>query len=314
VSPEPEFRSYYGKPIIAEPVWSWEIPLYFFTGGLGGASAVLACGAELSGREVLARRAWLCSLAGLGASPPLLISDLGKPARFLNMLRMVKVTSPMSVGTWLLSATSGAVAIGAAGSWFGWLERAAALARPLAAVGGSLVSTYTAVLIADTAVPVWHDAGRELPFVFAGSAAASAGAAVALATPFAEGGPARSLAVVGAAASLTGLELMEKRLGMVGEVYSQGHAGMLGRAAKAGLGAGAAAVLAGSVRRSRALSAGGAALVLGGALLERWSVFRAGFQSARDPKYTVVPQRERANARAAAAPGAPGGAAQLASR
>jgi hypothetical protein len=39
----------------------------------------------------------------------------------------------------------------------------------------------------------------------------------------------------------------------------------------------------------------GGALVCAGELCLRWSVYKAGFQSARDPKYTVKPQRERAN-------------------
>ena len=99
-------RSYYGQPVLKEPVWTPEIPVYFFTGGLGGASAGLAFLSELRGNDQLARRAWAASFAGLAVSPPLLISDLGVPRRFLNMLRMFKVTSPMSVGSWLLTAAA----------------------------------------------------------------------------------------------------------------------------------------------------------------------------------------------------------------
>ena len=95
--------SYYGRPVIKEPVWTPEIPVYFFTGGLAGASAGLGVLAELRGNEVLARRAWAVALAGVAVSPVLLISDLGVPTRFLNMLRMFKVTSPMSVGSWILA-------------------------------------------------------------------------------------------------------------------------------------------------------------------------------------------------------------------
>ena len=295
MSDEP--RSYYGKPIIAEPVWSWEIPLYFFTGGLGGAAATLAAAADLSGRTTLARRAWLCSLAGLGISPALLISDLGKPSRFLNMLRMIKVTSPMSLGTWLLLGTSGAATAGAAANLLPrTIGPVGHVARPLACAFGSLLTTYTAVLVSDTSVPVWHEARRELPFVFAAGAAASAGAAVTLTAPASYAGPARTLAMAGATGSLAALQTMEKRLGMHREVYEQGAAGPLGRAAKACIAAGLASIGAGGRRRA-GLSRAGVSLILAGAVLERWSVFRAGFQSARDPKYTVVPQRARIDAR-----------------
>jgi Polysulphide reductase, NrfD len=88
-----DFRSYHGQPVIKEPTWTWEVPTYFFTGGMGGASAGLAYLAGLRGNDVLARRAWAASLGAIGVSPVFLISDLGRPARFLNMLRMFKVTS-----------------------------------------------------------------------------------------------------------------------------------------------------------------------------------------------------------------------------
>ncbi|MGB9185338.1 MAG: NrfD/PsrC family molybdoenzyme membrane anchor subunit, partial [Solirubrobacteraceae bacterium] len=101
-------RSYYGRPILKEPVWEWEIPTYFFTGGLAGASATLGLIADVAGNEQLARSAWSAAVAGIAVSPALLVSDLGRPECFLNMLRVVKVTSPMSVGSWILVAASGA--------------------------------------------------------------------------------------------------------------------------------------------------------------------------------------------------------------
>ena len=97
--------SYYGKPIIKEPVWKPEIPAYFFVGGLAGASAALSAAARLAGNEELARRSLFVAAAGVTASPYLLIKDLGRPARFYNMMRVFKVTSPMSVGTWIVSAS-----------------------------------------------------------------------------------------------------------------------------------------------------------------------------------------------------------------
>jgi hypothetical protein len=290
--PRAEWHSYYGRPVLKPPVWKPEIPFYLFSGGLGGASAGLAFLADASGNEELGRRAWAIALGGVAASPVLLISDLGVSSRFFNMLRLFKVTSPMSVGSWLLLASGGATTVAAVDAWtavvpvpFGRVARAAAAAL------GLPLATYTAALLSNTAVPVWHEARGLLPFVFAGSAAASAGAAAVLACPPDAAAPARRLAVGGAIATTAGLPAMEHRLGELGEPYREGAAGTLKRAAEA-LTASGAAVVAGLGRRRAGAVAGGA-LLLAGAVCERWSIFRAGFQSAADPKYTVDPQRAR---------------------
>jgi hypothetical protein len=288
--PRADWRSYYGRPVLKEPVWKPEIPFYFFTGGLGGASAGLALAAGLRGNDELARRAWACALAGVGASPVLLISDLGKSSRFLNMLRMFKVTSPMSVGSWILSASGLATAIAAADAWTPYVPvPAGRVARIAAAALGMPLTTYTAALVANTAVPVWHEARATLPFLFAASGAASAGAAAVLVTPAKEAAPARRLAVGGALAGLAAVQLMERRLGDLGDPYKTGAAGKLKHAAGA-LTAAGAGLIAASGRRRPAAVAGGT-LLLAGAVCERWSIFRAGFQSAADPRATVEPQR-----------------------
>ncbi|MEA2390858.1 MAG: hypothetical protein QOK31_967, partial [Solirubrobacteraceae bacterium] len=222
--PAVEPQDYYGRPILKEPVWKPEIGWYFFAGGLAGASCPLALGAELTGNRRLARRAWCAALAGLAASPPLLIRDLGRPERFLNMLRVFKPTSPMSVGSWILSATGGAVTIAAASSLTGRAPRAgrgASIAAGLAL--GPALATYTAVLVADTAIPVWHEARRELPWVFAGSAAASAGAAAAMLTPARDAGPARRLAALGVVVETAAATLMERGLRELAEPYRSGE-------------------------------------------------------------------------------------------
>jgi Polysulphide reductase, NrfD len=300
--PRAEIGSYYGRPVLKEPVWKPEIPFYLFAGGAGGASAGLAFLAGKRGNEELARRAWLNALAGVGASPLLLISDLGKPARFLNMFRLFKVTSPMSVGSWLLGASGAATALAAADAWTGLVPAPAGrLARTASAVLGMPLATYTAALVANTAVPVWHEARGTLPFVFAASAATSAGAAAVVTTPADAAAPARRLAVGGAVATAATAELMKHRLGELGEPYERGAAGALRRTAMA-LSVSGAGLIAGLGRRRPAAIAG-AGLLLAGAVCERWSVFRAGFQSARDPKHTVGPQRraiERGERRGAA--------------
>jgi hypothetical protein len=293
--PEAEFRSYYGRPILKEPVWTWEVPWYFFTGGLAGASASLGLGARLAANHRLAQSAWTVSGAAVAASVPLLVSDLGRPERFPYMLRMFKVTSPLSVGSWILAAMAPAAAGAAVSDRLGFFPRLGRAAETVAGLLGPALATYTGTLVADTAVPVWHEAGRELPFVFAGSAAASAGAAAVLSTPAADAGPARRLLVAGAVLELGAAQAMERRLGELGEPYHQGPAGRLARLAKACTAAGAGLVALGG--RRRGVAAAGAALVLAGSACERWAVYKAGFQSARDPRYIVEPQRARMAAR-----------------
>ncbi|HEU5029774.1 MAG TPA: NrfD/PsrC family molybdoenzyme membrane anchor subunit [Spirillospora sp.] len=295
--PEAEFTSYYGKPVLNAPVWeAADVAAYLFLGGLAGAGSVLAAGAELTGRPAAARALKVSSLAAIAGSAAALIHDLGRPARFVNMLRVMKPTSPMSMGSWVLAAygpAAGAAAVLDVTGLFKPLGRAATVG---AAALGPVVATYTAVLIADTAVPAWHEGYREMPLVFVGSGTAAASGAALLAAPVAETAPMRSAAVLGAGLELAAAKLMERRLGMLAEPYKQGKAGGLMRAA--GIlsvgGAAGGALLGGRSRIAAALS--GAALLAGSACT-RFGIFHAGMRSAQDPKYTVVPQRERANAR-----------------
>jgi hypothetical protein len=140
-------------------------------------------------------------------------------------------------------------------------------------------------------VPAWHEGRRELPFIFAADSAASAGAAATLLLAPRDAAPARRLAIVGALVAESLAEAMRRRLGLVGEVYGQDQAGRFDRLAKTAAVAGTVLLARGREHRAAALA--GATLVLGGALARRFSVFRAGFQSARDPRYTVEPQRAR---------------------
>jgi hypothetical protein len=279
--------SYYGRPILKQPTWTWEIPCYFFCGGMAGAASPFALICELRGDAALARRAWLVAMVGAAASPALLVSDLGRPERFHHMLRVVKPTSPMSIGSWVLGASSTAIALATARSVLGWFPRLGRAAGATAVLGPAL-STYTAVLVADTAVPVWHEARRELPWVFASGSAMSAGSAIAL---VGGGAPARRLALAGAAGELAATAAMQRRLGWLGEPYREGAAGRFGRAARTLTAAGAATMALAGRRRAGAVAGG--ALMLAGALAARWSVYKAGFQSAADPKYVVEPQRAR---------------------
>jgi DMSO reductase anchor subunit len=291
-------RSYYGRNVVKEPVWKPAVAFYLFAGGVAGASSVLHGIARLRGKNELARASLYIGAVADVVSPILLISDLGRPERALNMLRVFKPTSPMSVGSWVLITSGGASSTAAILELFGVLKPLKKAAEVVSFLSGPPLATYTGTLLANTAVPVWHEARHELPWLFAASASASAGAAAVTALPPADAAPARRLALLGVAGELALMTVMERRLGFVGEVYRQGEAGRYGRISKACTAAGAA-LLARSGRRSRAAAAVGGTLVLAGELALRWSIFRAGFQSAKDPRYTVIPQRERLRARAA---------------
>lgn len=198
----------------------------------------------------------------------------------------------MSVGSWLLAANGAGTTIATLGMLTGKAPRVTRASGAVAAALGMPLTTYTAVLIANTAVPLWHEGRHELPFVFGGSSAAGAGALATLITPHEHAGPARRLAAVGTVIEGAASQVMERRLGHLAEPMRTGHAGRLAWAAK--ILATSGAVLTGvlGARRSRTARAG-AAMVLAGEIVERWSVFRAGFQSAADPAYTVAPQRAR---------------------
>ncbi|HEY0317329.1 MAG TPA: NrfD/PsrC family molybdoenzyme membrane anchor subunit [Solirubrobacterales bacterium] len=288
--PREEPLTYYDRPVVKPPVWKPEVPLYFFCGGLAGASAVLAAGAGFAGRHTLARRSWAVALAGVSASPPLLIADLGKPSRFMYMLRVFKITSPMSVGAWLLAANGGAITL-AAGLHRLQPQRRGGAPELLAAALGAPLSSYTAVLICNSAIPAWSEARRQMPFVFVSSAAASAAGAAAIAVPPTEAAPARRLAVAAAVVEVATTLVMHKRLGYLADSYKRGTAGRFGGAARALTAGGAVALALGGRRRD--VAAAGGAMLLAGSICKRLSVFRAGAASALDPSQTVRTQRER---------------------
>ncbi|MEA2298244.1 MAG: hypothetical protein QOF77_1180 [Solirubrobacteraceae bacterium] len=289
--------SYYGQPVLNPPVWAaLDIAGYLFLGGLAGGSSLLGAGSELTGRRGLARVTKLGAVGAISVSLVALIHDLGRPSRFLNMLRVFKVTSPMSVGTWILTAYAPLAGLAAASDLSGRAPRVGRAATLGAGGLGPAVASYTAALIADTAVPVWHDAHRELPFVFVGSAATAAAGLALLGAPPVEAGPARRLALIGAAAELLASRLMEERLGELAEPLHHGRSGMLLRASKVltVLGVGFGAVLG---RRGRRRAALGGGMLLAASACTRFGIFEAGMASARDPRHTVAPQRGRVAAR-----------------
>src|SRR5213595_872008 len=176
--PIPRKPGYYGQPVVKPPVWTWQVPLYFFFGGMAGMSAVIATGAVLFHHVELARAAmWVAAIAGAVLSPILLIMDLGRPRLFLNMLRVFKHRSAMSMGAWILSlfgacAVPGLIALELhaqqifAGSLDQLLRFAAGIFIFGSAIFGTLLATYTGVLIGATAIPAWFLHRTLLPIHF----------------------------------------------------------------------------------------------------------------------------------------------------
>jgi len=291
--PEAEFRSYYGQPILKIPRWKApHLPAYLYLGGLSGASAVMGAAAAITGRRALARGGRVTAAAAAMGGTGFLIAELGRPERFHHMLRVAKPTSPMSMGSWLLAAHSGLASAAAGSDLTGVAPGLGAAAGAASAVTGPLLATYAAVLLADTAVPAWHEAYRHLPFLFAGSAMASAGAAGLAATALGSArdrGPAARMGVLGAAIELAAAHDLEHSLGLTAEAYRLGEAGQLMRAARWLTPAGAIAAVAAPRSRAAALAAAG--LLTAGALTTRWGVFKAGPASAADPKYVIASQR-----------------------
>lgn len=310
--PDVEFTSYYGRPIVKAPPWEKEIAAYLFLGGLSGGSAIVALGADLTGREELRRNARLTALAAAGLGTVALVSDLGRPERFLHMLRTFKVTSPMSMGSWLLGyyATHAGVAaasevdrmtgcrvpLGPLRPVLRWVERPAGLG---AGVLGAPLAAYTAALLGDTAVPTWHEMHRDLPFVFVGSASLAAGGFAMITTSPAQTGPARALALMGVAGETTAMHLMKSRMHPVAaEPLEEGKPGTWLKLSEGLAIAGAVGTIFSGRRRWVAALSGGA--LVASSLLTRMGIFYAGKNSVKDPKYTVVPQKDRLEQRRAA--------------
>jgi formate-dependent nitrite reductase membrane component NrfD len=305
--------TYYGLPMIKRPAWRWYIPFYLFIGGLAGGAALIGGLADLFGgerhRATVRRARWIALISAL-VSPALLIADLGRPTRFHHMLRVVKITSPLSVGTWILSAfglTSGMLAARQAAeddfilrrqSWLGRLARGVP-SGPFAAVHallGLCLGGYTGVLIATTTVPLWAAAGLLLGPLFLATAVASGASALALLAAIRGSADddltreqVEQVATVASAAQL-GLSLARETMvpqkiarplrgGTWGTVYrfSAVGAGMLGPLALR---------LPAQVRGhrvGRAISATASTFSLVGALSERFALVEAGKASAEDP-------------------------------
>lgn len=282
-----ESAGYYGHPILKPPVWTWEIPAYFFVGGLAGAAAIVAFAATaLADRPGLASAAAWTAVAGAVASTALLVMDLGRSTRFLFMLRVFKWRSPMSVGAWVLTAFGGAATAGAVllawsrggGAPPTWLV---SLALGVVAALGSVLATYTGVLIGATVIPAWLTHRLLLPIHFGIAGMGSAAALLEIL-----GYRITPLHVVGLVAAgaetLVGATVELRRRGPADSALRQGSAGWLLRGGGLFAGPGALAF------RIFGLRIVAASLFLAGTAASRFGWVRAGGPSARDPRATMA--------------------------
>lgn len=310
--PEAEFTSYYGRPVVKPPPWGHEVAAYLFLGGVAGGSGLIGLGAQLTGRAKLRRNARLGALTAVGLGGVALVADLGRPDRFYNMLRTFKITSPMSVGSWILSAFSGGMGVAAVaevdrmtgerlplGPLRGVLRAVEGPAGLEAGVFAAPLAVYTAVLLSDTATPTWNAAHRDLPFVFVSSASLASAGLSMVTTPVAETGPVRTLAALGVIGDITAMKVLERRMDPVAaEPLHHGTAGqMLRWSERLAVAGGLGAVLGG---RNRLVAAASGLALLAASALTRFGVFEAGIHSAKDPRYTIEPQKRRLAARRAA--------------
>jgi hypothetical protein len=288
-------QSYYGRPIVKPPAWTDLIPAYFFAGGLAGAAATLALAERAARNDRLARIMIVGAAAGSAVSAFCLIADLKKPERFMKMLRVVKPTSPMSVGVYIFSAFSGSVFIAAASELSGIARPVGRVFETIAGLIGPVMSVYTAVLVGDTVVPAWYLPRKSLPGLFAATSASSAGAFGLLFAPARFSASARRLAMVGGLATIASLESLHHEIGPVqDEAFRNGEPGQLARTARLCNVAGIAC--AAFAKNSDALSKLAGALLLAGGLAERFAVYRAGCASTKDPKYVLEAQRPASSA------------------
>jgi formate-dependent nitrite reductase membrane component NrfD len=299
-------------PVIRPNVWTWEVPVYFFFGGTAAGASFVALACEAARDRRSARVARLVAMGAAGCGGPLLIADLGRPARFHHMFRIFKTRSPMSMGAWCLLAFTQAGGGAVLADLLGRPRLCRALTAATAACG-TYLGSYTGVLLAGTAVPAWHRSRAFLPPIFVCTATAS-GAAVTRLALAVTGVPRRSaptrhaLAAVESAAMVAELVLSalnDRRLGVARRALEGGRPGRYLKAARALNGVGLAIRAARALRGGREPTAADeapSALFLAAALLYRLGWVAAGRTSALDHDAVAALARERGPAEPAALP------------
>jgi len=299
--PVPELDLVQG-PMMKPPVWTWEVPLYFWLGGLASGAAFVATACDAAGDRTAARVSRAVSLAAVLPCPVLLILDLGRPMRFLNMLRIFKPRSPMSMGAWCLVGFSTTTAV-SVGADLVAKDRFARATGVLSALLGGYLGSYTGVLLSSTAVPAWARSHLFLGPIFVCTGAASGAAACRLAlsaTGVPEGHPTReALAHVEMGAMATELvlsQINEARIGDLAEPLEHGRPGRLFAAAKWLVRGGIAMQMARG-RANRPVFGHAASLCyLAAGLCFRYGWVEGGKASARDDEAVARMSRGRATA------------------
>lgn len=189
--------TYYGIPMIKAPTWRWYIPFYFFLGGVASGASFIGALAELFGgkdHRSTVRHARYLAVILAALCPIPLILDLGRPLRFLRMLRIVKVSSPLNLGTWILSGFGALSALQAArqAAEDNFIIKRKSVPGRLATslpsgpitvlqgLFGMALGGYTGTLLAATVVPLWASAGVLLGPLFLAASATSGAAALVL--------------------------------------------------------------------------------------------------------------------------------------
>ncbi len=290
--------SYYGYPMLKQPAWIWSIPTYFYVGGMAGVTGTLSAAAQVfapdSMPSLIAHGRWIATFGG-AVSAGLLIHDLGRPKRFLYMLRVFRPTSPMSMGSWILSLFSTCMGGAAVLPLGPRLFRP--LAYPLGLLGGVLglgLSGYTGVLISQTAVPLWQESYRIMPVMFLASGTAAAAAFLQFFRFNRQEDEAiERFGLIGKFTELASAIVLEReasQVARVGRPLKTGLSGFLWQTAKVLTAAGIILSLSpGSGRGKRIISG-----ILGtaGSLFLRFGIFFAGKASARDPRASFEQQRQ----------------------
>ena len=289
--------SYYDRPLLQKPVWEWPIAAYYYVGGVTGAALVLAAAAQLrdgAANNQLIKRCHSIAFAGSGLSAFCLVYDLGRPERFLNMLRVFRPTSPMNVGAWILSGvgatTPMALLLRNRG---GLLGAAGRLFTYAAGIFGAGLATYTGVLVSSSAVPIWQQSRKTMPILFGASAVSSVGSLFNVITDDTdERALTSSFGAVGQLVELGASYVMEQQASEVERVGLPFRDGLSGAMWKT-----AALLTAGSIvlgllpgnSKTKRVTAG----LLGtfGSMLMRFSIEQLGKKSALDARASFHQQR-----------------------
>jgi formate-dependent nitrite reductase membrane component NrfD len=288
--------SYYDRPVVKEPVWIWAVPAYFFVGGAAGAAAALGAAAQsldgnrLRGLVVRCRR---LAAAGTALGTCLLIYDLGRPERFLNMLRVFRPTSPMSIGSWLLAAVTGSSSASVVLSEIRAVRALGEMAGLGAGLLGVPLTGYTGVLLSDTAVPLWQSTRGSLPALFVASGTSGA-ASLLFFTDLTEDEEkvVQRVDIVAGVAELIAAWKVERDAARVERVAVPLNEGVGGKLWKTSTALGASSLLLSIMPgRSRTRTVASALLGVAGGVAIRFALFYAGKASARDPEATFELQR-----------------------